>query len=196
MGVDNMTTLFHATEKSQVDQFLCKPIHIKIPNPLVYNGKKVSNKNPGTLGYGLYLFSDIELTQKFLNEKLNKNGKILKFTIFEDVNELDLSNEEHLVVFNSFKYALLKNPIYNQFKIAFKNKGFQSSLEGAMVDQLLRDKRFLAMFNVNSVDLIKAMTVTQIEISIGSYLCNGYEFCIKNSKIIKEVDIYEITDKC
>ena len=178
--------LYHSTESSLVEKIIKDGFKFEI-YPIPFNKVK---KHPGTLGYGVYFFSDLELA-KMYSAKLN-DGNILKANLkVDDDYILDLTNENELRKYNEFKKIFLRHPIYRDCKKKFSN-GKQSSLEGAMLEYLLQGRKHLQkIFGMTKVSCIVGMTVTQVDISDRSYLANGYEYCIKDRTIIFGVEKYE-----
>lgn len=178
--------LFHSTESSLVEIIIKDGFKFEI-YPIPFNKVK---KHPGTLGYGVYFFSDLELA-KMYSEKLN-DGNILKANLkVDDDYILDLTNENELRKYNEFKKILLRLPIYHYYKEKFFNRK-QSSLEGAMLEHLLQQKKnLLHIFGMTKVSCVVGMTVTQVDFSDRSYLANGYEYCIKDRTLIFGVEKYE-----
>lgn len=180
--------LFHSTESSLVEKIIKDGFKFE-SYPISFNNKV--KKNPGTLGYGVYFFSDLELAKMYSSEKLN-DGDILKANLkVDDDYILDLTNENELRKYNESKKILLRRPLYLECKKKFFN-GKQSSLEGAMLEFLLKDRKHLQnIFGMTKVSCIVGMTVTQVDISDRSYLANGYEYCIKDRTLIFGVGKYE-----
>ena len=179
--------LFHSTESSLVEIIIKDGFKFEfIQKP--FNKTK---KHPGSLGYGVYFFSDLELAKMYSKKKLN-DGNILKANLkIDDDYILDLTNESELRKYNKFKEILLSYPIYHDFKDKFCN-GKQSSLEGAMLEYLLQQqKNLLNIFGMTKVSCVVGMTVTQVDISDRSYLANGYEYCIKDRTLIYGVEKHE-----
>lgn len=143
------------------------------------------------MGFGLYSFSSSFIAKEFLQEKITGDCHIISFKLaIADSSLLDFSKEEDLTAYNMYKKQLAKLRIYNDFKAAFSNQGYQSSLEGAFLEKYL--KEVLTKMRKNEVTVVKAMTVTQITSSKGSHLANAYEYCIKGAvNAISNIEILE-----
>lgn len=172
------TTIYHSTVETCLNNILeSKSVKTK---KIDFN----KNKNPGSLGYGFYGFSDKDLCKQYGEEKL-KNFKMLSCDILlSDENTLDFRDEVNLNYFNRFKNDIKNKEVYRINKENFKNSFAQSSFEGAIIELfLLHLKRIKDI----SIDCVIAMTVTQVSTSEKSLVANGTEYCIKNESIIKEM---------
>ncbi|MFW3364972.1 hypothetical protein ACN2AU_10510 [Aerococcus viridans] len=189
-------TLYHGTTEYNAEKIVNeKKINIFKPNfPFVYNGVSKLGKKPGTLGFGAYFFSDINITEKFA-KNIDSNFKIIEAEVeMSSDSTLDLTDEETLALYNIFKEQLSKEPIYAQLTKAFQNSGYQSSLEGIMLEWLVNEpsrKGITEVFELEEVSCIKAFTVTNIGTSKKSVLANSVEYCVKTHKHIKELKYYE-----
>lgn len=195
-------TLYHATTKVNAETILTRnrlsPIDRHI-NP-VYEGMRQEHikKDPGSLGYGFYLFSNLNITSEFMEEKIRSEGSILSIEVeIRKENLIDLTDLSQLNGYNIFKKKIWGTPTYKQRKKAFSNvPGGQSALEGALIDHYINYElpgiyRKKVGRNLN-VFCVKAFTATQLKHSRGSFVANGVEYCLKHNKVI--VNIKQIDD--
>ncbi|MCC5894452.1 MAG: hypothetical protein JJU16_03250 [Alkalibacterium sp.] len=176
--------LYHATTSDnynaiQKDGFR----NIKnFPTPLVLHHGKRYQKDPGTLGFGLYGFDSKLLATCFGEEKI-VDFKICSFEIdiLKD-NLLDFLDKDDRNRYLEYKKMINSKPIYKTLSKVFSNHGSQSSLEGALLEMYLTE--ILQCKYKIKILCVRGMTTTQITSSKGSDLANGCEYCIKNTSIL------------
>lgn len=191
--------LYHATTSKNANDII-KNKNIKIierhPNP-IYQGRRQSyiKKDPGSLGYGFYLFSDQSLADSFRIEKVGDTSDILMMrVIIPKGTLLDLTNEDILKKYNTYKSRISKEQAIIQAKIVFQNStAGQSALEGFMVDYYIGflDKYFKDNKLKLKINCVRGFTATQISHSRGSYVANGIEYCLKYREIVEDIEILE-----
>jgi len=175
-------TIYHSTTETCLKQIL------KSQTVKTCRTDFSKTKQPGTLGFGFYGFSDSELCKKYGKEK-KENFKFLACDIsVQDDRVLDLRDEEELRLYDLYKEEIIKDPDFIEEAKYWKNNR-QSSKEGAMLDYYLD---FLFYIKLITIDCVIGMTATQFETSERSYLANGVEYCVKNKSIIKTIKEVEL----
>lgn len=189
--------LYHATYEENANDIL-KTKKIKIikqyPNP-IHQGKKQSHisGDPGSLGYGFYLFSDKLLANLFRIEKVGKTSNILIFKVnIPKSNLLDFTDEDELKKYNMYKQRISKESAYKERKKAFKNSpSGQSALEGAIIDYYIGflENTYRNKGKFKKINCVRGFTVTQVKQSHDSYVANGIEYCLKNRDLVEDIEI-------
>lgn len=190
-------TLYHATTEENTNEILTnKKIRriMQYDNP-VYQGQRQTyiKKDPGSLGYGFYLFSSFDMAKYFLFEKLKDTDRILKIDIKLNREELlDLTDEQELIRYNKYKIRLEETPTYREWQKAFKNSSSgQSAFEGSMIDYYIVTLKKMAIkekTELTEIKCVKAFTTTQIGISRGSFVSNSIEYCLKNNNVVTKIE--------
>ncbi|MEE8915461.1 MAG: hypothetical protein SOI17_06015 [Lactococcus cremoris] len=178
--------LYHVTTKKNYSQILKDKSfrEISIPN---LSDKKKPQKDPGTLGYGLYAF-EVE----WMAESFNKNnsmflgkGKKLKFSIVsEEFTMLDLLDQEDYHRFYIYLDMIKEKHMYQKLNEWFNNQERQATFHGALLEIYIR---YLENKG-NEIELVRAYTSNDIGHG-SSVLSNGVEYCIRENQIISNSSI-------
>ena len=174
--------LYHATNLECFNDILENGIKIyDFKRPLVCSGRANNKKKPGSLGYGFYCFSDKDFCENYAKSKIENNYKILYCKAkTSKKNILDLTDEIQLGYYNKFLKKYVTTSAYKIMSKIIKNDGYQSSLDGALLEIYLD----VLKKNKNIIHCIIAMTVSQINNIKKSTVANGIEYCIKEKGII------------
>ena len=121
--------LYHGTTKEGAKSIL--NMGFNLPK---WNFNQTSfQKKPGTLGYGVYAFSQIYICKKYISEKIRSETAVILIRLnLEDMNILDLTNEEHNEIYQKFREKFMNLPIFKSLCRELRN-GNQSELEGIML---------------------------------------------------------------
>lgn len=142
-------------------------------------------KKPGTLGYGVYGFSDKNFCIEFGKDKF-KEPVVFEVSIQINENKIfDLTDDEHLHLYNNFRQKFMKLPLYSAISKQLTNHK-QSELEGYMIEYLLENYSS-EFFRVDVIECVKAMTVSQLRSTRNSHIANGTEYCVRKDYCIKNV---------
>ena len=178
--------LYHGTTKEDAESILNKGFNL--PKWNVSNSS--FQKKPGSLGYGVYAFSQIYICKKYISEKISSETAVVLFRLnLDDMNILDLTNEEHNEIYQKFREKFMGFPIYKNLCQELRN-GNQSELEGIMLEHLIKhhSKKLLGF---DQCDCVKSWTVSVLSDTMNSNIPNGLEYCIRNVQQIKEVELWK-----
>lgn len=174
-------TIYHATTTGAAES-IKKQGFRSIKNS--YNTTKFKKK-PGTLGYGLYGFSDRGFCVEYGEDKF-RDPVVFEVGIQVDENKIfDLTDDEHLYLYREFRRQFMKTSTYSWISKQLTNHK-QSELEGYMIDYLL-EKHSKKFFSVDVIECVKAMTVSQLRSTRNSHIANGTEYCVRKDYCIKSV---------
>lgn len=178
--------LYHGTTKKASTYILTEGF--KLPT---WNFNNVSfKKKPGTLGYGIYAFSQIYICKKYICEKIpNDNVVVLIKLNLDNLNIFDLTNEEHNEIYQKFRETFRELPIFKSLSQELRN-GNQSELEGFMLEYLIRYYSE-TLLGFKKCDCVKSWTVSVLSDTMNSNIPNGIEYCIRNVEPIKEVVLWK-----
>ena len=178
--------LYHGTTKKASTYILTEGF--KLPT---WNFNNVSfKKKPGTLGYGIYAFSQIYICKKYICEKIPSDNVVVLIKLnLDNLNIFDLTNEEHNEIYQKFRERFMSYPIYKSLCRELSN-GNQSELEGIMLEHLIKhcSKDLLGF---DQCDCVKSWTVSVLSDTMNSNSPNGLEYCIRNVQQIKEVELWK-----
>lgn len=178
--------LYHGTTKEGAKSIL--NMGFNLPK---WNFNKTSfQKKPGTLGYGVYAFSQIYVCKKYIFEKIRSETAVVLIRLnLENMNIVDLTNEEHNEIYQKFRERFMNLPIFKSLCRELRN-GNQSELEGIMLEYLIK-YHSEDFFGFDQCDCVKSWTVSVLSDTMNSNVPNALEYCIRNVQKIKEVELWK-----
>lgn len=178
--------LYHGTTMESAEYILNKGFNL----PKWDFNKTSFQKKPGTLGYGVYAFSQIYICKKYISEKIRSETAVVLIRLnLDNMNILDLTNEEHNEIYQKFREKFMSFPIYKSLFRELSN-GNQSELEGIMLEHLIKHYS-QNLLGFAQCDCVKSWTVSVLSDTMNSNIPNGLEYCIRNVQQIKEVELWK-----
>lgn len=148
-----------------------------------------TSKKPGTLGFGLYAFERCYLARGFVKSLKNSRVGIISFNISVDEDKtLDLTSSDDLDLINYIFKRMPNNTKENIIR-RFNNYKFQKSLEGAIIEQIIKILQFTKK---QAIYLVKSASINNGVSNV--YTPNGIEYCIKDNSIIDDKSIKLVYD--
>lgn len=182
--------LYHATDSGNKLSIHKNGFKIPKADMAIFYAKPM-RKKPGTLGFGLYGFLDDENLAKqfFTNNFHSKNMTVYK--LFASINDEYLLDFSCNTVDMKMFYRFLSNPklrrtIDNLSKF-YRNGRYQRSLDGALIEMYIN--RTVRKGDYPEIDAVCGSTVTNMnDFNFPVSIPNGIEYCIRDKKIISNVE--------
>lgn len=178
--------LYHGTTKECANSITANGFKLTSWN---FNSSTFKDK-PGTLGYGIYAFSQSFICEKYVHEKIKDNRVIILIKLnLDHLNIFDLTNEEHNEIYQKFRERFMEKQIYKELRKKLKN-GNQSELEGIMLEYLIKHNSE-KLLGFKECDCVKSWTISVLSDTINTKIPNGIEYCIRKVESIVEVEIWK-----
>ncbi len=180
-------TGYHGTEKSNISSIISDGFRIEKYSFITSKLQKV----PGDLGAGVYAYEDsLENAKKFAGKFVDEVA-VLKLDIVVDENRfLDMDEKDNasliLEIYNSYVFKQLEA----RYELTNKSAASRKCLDGLVLEYIIHKYRL-------QVDLVKKETYTRFkDLPPISHYFNGTELCVKNKKIIENIEEESILNTC